>query len=111
MKTREKEIEAWAREKFELQCEPPCDSYGVCQNCLQISDMQIGMEWADKNPKLSNEQIEFWKLCTKQLEAKLAIAVEALEYIGNSIPGANQEFEMENKRAAQSALAKIRGTK
>lgn len=80
-----------------------------------------GAEWADANPQTTGEiVIEAIKnigqdarsyLLLKSTEAKLAIAVEALKYIGNSIPGPDQKFELENKNAAIQALAKIEALK
>ncbi len=39
-----KAAEALFREKFSLQCEKPCDSYGVCDNCMEVTMLMIGYE-------------------------------------------------------------------
>ena len=39
--------------------------------------------------------------------SKLSTAIDALKYIANSVPGPEQQFELENKTAAQEALNKL----
>jgi len=41
-------IENECRERFRLECEPPCDSYGVCENCCEITLIRVGAELAVK---------------------------------------------------------------
>lgn len=65
--------------------------------------IERGVKWADLNPAE-----DYIKLIT-EAQDKMGVAVVALDYIANSIPGPDQTFEIENKNAAVRALNKIRG--
>lgn len=36
------------RKRYDLKCEQPCDSWGICENCSQVSDMHVGAEFIFK---------------------------------------------------------------
>lgn len=68
VKSRKEQVSEWARNKFDLHCEPPCDSHGMCDNCYEIHLIRIGAEWADAFPPTR----EYWAKRAHDAEAKLA---------------------------------------
>lgn len=60
-----------------FECEPPCDSYGVCSPCIEKSLFQAGFNFGyDAALEKANEK-------TKELQAKYQKALECLREISS----------------------------
>ena len=97
--TLDKDAQAYVDRMF--PCEKPCDSYGVCDNCIDRSLFQAGYNFAMHDFDRVSKELEFYKSYYKQCSG------EDLAYENKNLQSSNQSLQEKLKLAKEFISVRV----